>query len=87
MIAQGTEAGGHTGPVATLPLVPQVVDAVGGRVPVVAAGGIFDGRGLAAALALGADGSVGRHPVHRHSGGSRGAGYRDALLPAGRTTP
>jgi len=56
VVAQGTEAGGHTGYIATLPLVPQVVDAVGDRVPVVAAGGIFDGRGLAAALALGADG-------------------------------
>ncbi|MFN8034671.1 MAG: nitronate monooxygenase [Acidimicrobiia bacterium] len=56
VVAQGTEAGGHTGRVATMPLVPQVVDAVGDRVPVVAAGGLFDGRGLAAALALGADG-------------------------------
>ena len=56
VIAQGTEAGGHTGTVATMPLVPQIVDEVGERVPVVAAGGIFDGRGLAAALALGADG-------------------------------
>jgi enoyl-[acyl-carrier protein] reductase II len=56
VVAQGTEAGGHTGTVATVALVPQVVDAVGGRVPVVAAGGLFDGRGLAAALALGADG-------------------------------
>ena len=56
VIAQGTEAGGHTGTVATFPLVPQIVDEVGDRVPVVAAGGIFDGRGLAAALALGADG-------------------------------
>jgi enoyl-[acyl-carrier protein] reductase II len=56
VVAQGTEAGGHTGTVATLPLVPQVVDAVGDRVPVVAAGGIVDGRGLAAAHALGADG-------------------------------
>ena len=56
VVAQGTEAGGHTGAVATMPLVPQIVDAVGVRVPVVAAGGIFDGRGLAAALALGADG-------------------------------
>src|SRR6516225_10884628 len=56
VVAQGTEAGGHTGQVASFPLVPQVVDAVGERVPVVAAGGIFDGRGLAAALALGADG-------------------------------
>jgi enoyl-[acyl-carrier protein] reductase II len=56
VVAQGTEAGGHTGTVATMALVPQVVDAVGDRVPVVAAGGLFDGRGLAASLALGADG-------------------------------
>ncbi len=56
VVAQGTEAGGHTGTVATLPLVPMIVDAVGASIPVVAAGGIFDGRGLAAALALGADG-------------------------------
>lgn len=56
VVAQGTEAGGHTGTVATMPLVPLIVDAVGGAIPVVAAGGIFDGRGLAAALALGADG-------------------------------
>jgi enoyl-[acyl-carrier protein] reductase II len=56
VVAQGTEAGGHTGTVATMALVPQVVDAVDGRVPVVAAGGLFDGRGLAASLALGADG-------------------------------
>jgi enoyl-[acyl-carrier protein] reductase II len=56
VVAQGTEAGGHTGTVATMALVPQVVDAVGDRVPVVAAGGLFDGRGLVAALGLGADG-------------------------------
>jgi enoyl-[acyl-carrier protein] reductase II len=56
VVAQGTEAGGHTGQVATMALVPQIVDAVGDRIPVVAAGGIVDGRGLAAALALGADG-------------------------------
>jgi enoyl-[acyl-carrier protein] reductase II len=56
VVAQGTEAGGHTGQVATMALVPQVVDAVGDKVPVVAAGGISDGRGLAAALALGAAG-------------------------------
>jgi enoyl-[acyl-carrier protein] reductase II len=56
VVAQGTEAGGHTGQIATMALVPQVVDAVGAQVPVVAAGGLFDGRGLAAALALGADG-------------------------------
>jgi enoyl-[acyl-carrier protein] reductase II len=54
--AQGTEAGGHTGEIGTLALVPQVVDAV--RIPVVAAGGIVDGRGVVAALALGAQGAV-----------------------------
>jgi len=54
VVAQGWEAGGHVrGSVATLPLVPAVVDAVG-DIPVVAAGGIADGRGLAAVLALGA---------------------------------
>jgi nitronate monooxygenase len=52
--AQGTEAGGHTGLVSTLPLVPAVVDAVA-PIPVIAAGGIADGRGIAAALMLGAD--------------------------------
>ncbi len=55
VVAQGTEGGGHTGTVATMALVPQVVDAVGDKVPVVAAGGLFDGRGLAASLLLGAD--------------------------------
>jgi NAD(P)H-dependent flavin oxidoreductase YrpB (nitropropane dioxygenase family) len=55
VVAQGTEAGGHTGRIGTLALVPQVVDAVA-PTPVVAAGGIGDGRGLAAALALGAEG-------------------------------
>ena len=54
IIAQGHEAGGHTGRIGTLTLVPQIVDAVG--VPVLAAGGIADGRGLVAALALGAEG-------------------------------
>lgn len=55
IVAQGTEAGGHGSVRSTLPLVPAVVDAVG-KVPVVAAGGIADGRGLAAALMLGASG-------------------------------
>lgn len=55
LIAQGRDGGGHIGRVGTLALVPAVVDAAGG-VPVVAAGGIADGRGLAAALMLGADG-------------------------------
>ena len=53
--AQGTEAGGHTGYSGTLPLVPAVVDVAGG-IPVIAAGGIADGRGLAAVLMLGAEG-------------------------------
>ncbi|HSL58134.1 MAG TPA: nitronate monooxygenase [Acidimicrobiales bacterium] len=73
VVAQGTEAGGHTGTVATLALVPQVVDAVGDRVPVVAAGGIVDGRGLAAALSLGADGVW--------------VGTRFIATPEARTTP
>ena len=55
VVAQGTEAGGHTGRIGTMALVPQVVDVVS-PMPVVAAGGIADGRGLAAALALGAEG-------------------------------
>ena len=55
IIAQGGEAGGYCGEVSTMTLVPQVVDAVS-PVPVVAAGGIFDGRGIAAALMLGAVG-------------------------------
>ncbi|HBQ39718.1 MAG TPA: 2-nitropropane dioxygenase [Halieaceae bacterium] len=53
---QGGEGGGHTGAVPTTLLIPQVVDAVGAQVPVVAAGGFKDGRGLVAALAWGADG-------------------------------
>jgi len=57
VVAQGTEGGGHGGMCATLPLVPAIVDAVGSQVPVAAAGGIADGRGLAAALVLGADGA------------------------------
>ena len=55
LVAQGTEAGGHGGKRATLPLVPAVVD-IAGKTPVLAAGGIADGRGLAAALMLGAGG-------------------------------
>lgn len=54
LVAEGTEAGGHIGELTTMALVPQVVDAV--DVPVIAAGGIADGRGLAAAFMLGADG-------------------------------
>jgi enoyl-[acyl-carrier protein] reductase II len=80
VIAQGTEAGGHTGTIATMPLVPQIVDAVGAQVPVVAAGGIFDGRGLAAALALGADGVwIGTRFIATPEARAV-AGYKDALL-------
>jgi nitronate monooxygenase len=56
IVAQGAEAGGHGVSRGTMALVPAVVDAVGPDVPVVAAGGIADGRGLAAALMLGASG-------------------------------
>jgi nitronate monooxygenase len=59
LIAQGSEAGGHSGARSTFPLVPAIADLVsasGREVPVVAAGGVIDGRGLAAALMLGADG-------------------------------
>jgi nitronate monooxygenase len=57
VVAQGAEAGGHGATCATLPLVPAVVDAVA-PIPVLAAGGIADGRGLAAALMLGAQGAM-----------------------------
>jgi enoyl-[acyl-carrier protein] reductase II len=80
VVAQGTEAGGHTGKIATMALVPQVVDAVGDKVPVVAAGGIFDGRGLAAALTLGADGVwVGTRFIATPEARSV-RGYKDTLL-------
>ena len=85
IVAQGWEAGGHVwGSVATLPLVPAVVDAVA-PVPVIAAGGIGDGRGVAAVLALGAQAAwlgtrfllAEEAPVH--------ADYRRALIAAAET--
>ncbi|MCU1354121.1 MAG: 2-nitropropane dioxygenase-like enzyme [Acidimicrobiales bacterium] len=80
VVAQGTEAGGHTGTVATFALVPQIVDAMGGRVPVVAAGGISDGRHLAAALTLGAVGIwVGTRFIATPEAQAV-PGYKDALL-------
>ena len=57
VVAQGYEAGGHTGEIATMVLVPEIVDAVGDTTPVLAAGGIGCGRQIAAALALGAAGA------------------------------
>jgi hypothetical protein len=77
IIAQGGEAGGYCGEVSTMVLVPQVVDAVS-PIPVVAAGGIFDGRGVAAALVLGGAASISAHGSlprrklrHRRSGSRR----------------
>ena len=72
IVAQGSEAGGHGAVRATLPLVPAVVDAVA-PVPVLAAGGIADGRGLAAALMLGAHGVMIGHALF---GGERIADAR-----------
>ncbi len=80
VIAEGTESGGHVGEMTTMALVPQVIDAV--KVPVVAAGGIADGRQMAAAMALGACGvQVGtcllaseECPVHEN--------YKQAVLKA-----
>ncbi len=80
VVAQGTEAGGHTGQVATMALVPQIVDAVGEQVPVGAAGGPVGGRGLAAALALGADGVwVGTRFIATPEARAVN-GYKDTLL-------
>lgn len=81
IIAQGTEAGGHTGLSGTLALVPAVLEVVG-DIPVVAAGGIADGRGLAAVLMLGAVGAwMGTRFVASHEWGG-GAWEQQALLAA-----
>jgi len=80
VVAQGTEAGGHTGQIATMALVPQVVDAVRGKVPVVAAGGLFDGRGLVASLALGAEGVwMGTRFIATHEAHT-GRGFKERML-------
>jgi enoyl-[acyl-carrier protein] reductase II len=82
VVAQGTEAGGHTGTVATFPLVPLIVDAIDGAIPVVAAGGVFDGRGLAAALALGADGVwIGTRFIATHEARAV-PGFRERIIEA-----
>lgn len=57
IVAQGHDGGGHNSPIGTMALIPQVVDAIAGRIPVLGAGGISDGRGIAAALLLGAEGA------------------------------
>ena len=81
VVAQGTEAGGHTGEIGTLALVPQVVDAV--RIPVLAAGGIVDGRGVAAALALGAQGAcIGTRFIATPEA-QAARQYREALVASG----
>jgi enoyl-[acyl-carrier protein] reductase II len=79
--AQGTEAGGHTGEVGGLALVPQVVDAV--KIPVLAAGGIADGRGLVAALALGAQGIVVGTRFVATPEAQAAPQYREAILHSG----
>jgi NAD(P)H-dependent flavin oxidoreductase YrpB (nitropropane dioxygenase family) len=85
VVAQGYEAGGHTGEIATMVLVPEIVDAVGGEAPVLAAGGIGCGRQIAAALALGAVGvwmGSAWLTTEEYTLGSAVPALRDALLAA-----
>ncbi|MBI1186073.1 MAG: nitronate monooxygenase [Alphaproteobacteria bacterium] len=81
VICQGGEGGGHTGLVGTMPLVAQAVRAV--KIPVIAAGGLYDGRGLAASLALGAQGVwMGTRFIasdEAHAGGM----YKEVIVEAG----
>jgi enoyl-[acyl-carrier protein] reductase II len=78
VIAQGTEGGGHTGSVASVALWPQVVDAV--EIPVIAAGGLFDGRGLAAALAFGCQGVWMGTRFIASTEAHAGQPYKDAIV-------
>jgi NAD(P)H-dependent flavin oxidoreductase YrpB (nitropropane dioxygenase family) len=85
VVAQGYEAGGHTGEIASMVLVPEVVDAVGSQVPVLAAGGIGSGRQIVAALSLGAAGVwMGSYwlTTQEYVLGTGATGLRDALLSA-----
>jgi enoyl-[acyl-carrier protein] reductase II len=81
VVAQGTEAGGHTGLVAGLALIPQTVDAV--KIPVLAAGSIVDGRGLAAALALGAQGVWMGTRFIATTEARAGLGFKERIVGAG----
>jgi enoyl-[acyl-carrier protein] reductase II len=76
--AQGTEAGGHTGEIGGMALVPQVVDAV--DIPVLSAGGITDGRGIAASFALGAQGAIVGTRFIASPEATAAASYRKALV-------
>ena len=78
--AQGTEAGGHTGEVGGMAFVPQAADAV--KIPVLAAGGLADGRGLVAALALGAQGAIFGTRFIASPEAQAAPGYRDAIVRA-----
>ena len=78
--AQGTEAGGHTGEIGAMALIPQVVDAV--RIPVLAAGGIVDGRGVVASLALGAQGAIIGTRFIATNESQAAQGYRQAIVEA-----
>ncbi|MDP3487759.1 MAG: enoyl-[acyl-carrier-protein] reductase FabK [Bacillota bacterium] len=81
VVAEGSESGGHIGDISTLALVPQVVDAV--DIPVIAAGGIADGRGIAAALMLGASGvQLGTRFICAIECEAHSA-YKDAVIGAG----
>ena len=80
VICQGGEGGGHTGLVGTMPLVAQAVEAV--KIPVVAAGGLYDGRGLAAALTLGATGVWMGTRFIASTEAHAGEMYRQAILDA-----
>ena len=80
VICQGGEGGGHTGLVGTMPLVAQAVEAV--KIPVVAAGGLYDGRGLAAALTLGATGVWMGTRFIASKEAHAGELYRQAILEA-----
>jgi enoyl-[acyl-carrier protein] reductase II len=83
VICQGSEGGGHTGLVGTMPLVAQAVEAV--KIPVVGAGGLYDGRGLAACLALGAQGVWMGTRFIASTEAHAGALYRETILAADDT--